>query len=734
MKVLRSYRVLRFALVLSAICAQCIALGNLALLVVAGTLASLSLVITEGPRAKFVPPWVARLLVLAVFLYSLFDVIGPVDQLPLVLGQFVVWLTIIKLYGKRTIEHEAQLLLLSVLLMTVGALYATGFLFGLLLIAWSGFGLLVLLLYQLRHGMETCQEERRLVIPVKKQQWSLQPIVGFRPSRAFRNNAVIFLLLGLIGSTALFIVTPRETLEVLPDAMIARDSGLERIALRPDRNILQSTRQVMTVSLQDIFGNTVHMPDGLRLRGKVLDAYLGNGVWEAHMQMKSTIISSATKMTPLTLTQTNRPTLLMVVEMQQPVARVYSLYRPVAIKTDPPSRIAIDLVNATMGLGIGSTPLRKYQVEIDYEKEVTSPFKTKRYSYSNENVHALALQLLADAGVDVEEIPSNPAANAQAAKALELYLRSDAFTYTTDGSTLTIAERAALELDDDPVATFLLTYKSGHCEFFATAMVAMCDTISLPARIVTGFYVDRWDDMTNKYIVLERDAHAWVEVETDPMAWVTFDPTPASLGSPTQQQSMTIIERMVYAWQQWEMAWTTNVIGYDALAQDKLLEYTTPYWREYGSAFINRLQLSYAWTMGVLGIGKSEKLWAKLIIGLLILVCFAVVLVRYRLRKIATTLSLSSAMQEHVPLASVLFYARLQRALARQGLIRPLFLPAKAWVSSLPLDKDSAELAISLTETYYKIRFGSYKPNRSERSELVQSATRFERLLQKGDV
>jgi hypothetical protein len=139
LKLLRPYRKLQFALVLTAILAQCVALANFPLLVVAGTLAFLSWHITEGPHGRAVPPWVARLLVLVVFLYAVFDAIGPVSRLPMALGQFAVWLTIIKLYGKRTGEFEAQILLLSLLLMTVGALYATNFLFGLMLVVWSGF-------------------------------------------------------------------------------------------------------------------------------------------------------------------------------------------------------------------------------------------------------------------------------------------------------------------------------------------------------------------------------------------------------------------------------------------------------------------------------------------------------------------------------------------------------------------------------------------------------------------
>ena len=117
MKLIHSYRVLRFSLVLFAILAQCVALTSIHLLVVAGTLAALSWYVTEGPRGKSIPPWISRLLVLAVFMFSVIDAFGPVTLLPLVLGRFVVWLTVIKLYGNRTIENEAQLLLLSMLLL-----------------------------------------------------------------------------------------------------------------------------------------------------------------------------------------------------------------------------------------------------------------------------------------------------------------------------------------------------------------------------------------------------------------------------------------------------------------------------------------------------------------------------------------------------------------------------------------------------------------------------------------
>lgn len=731
MKLLRSYRKLQFALVFTAILAQCIALANFPLLVVAGTLAFLSWYITEGPHGKSVPPWVARLLVLVVFLYAVFDAIGPVSRLPMALGQFVVWLTIIKLYGKRTGEFEAQILLLSLLLMTVGALYATDFLFGLMLVVWSGFAAWVLLLFQLHHGMKTMREERVLAVSKKHPTPLTRPVVGLHVKKEFRRTFTILLTLGLVSSFAFFLVTPRESFELLSDSFIARDSGLERIELDPERDTLLSTKQVMTVSLRDSSGTPIHMTQGLRLRGKVLDAYLGDGVWEAAMHMRSTVDTSESELTPIVETQSDRQTIFMEVVLQQPVNILYSLYRPISLETTPPTRISLNVFNSTMGLSLGSPMLRSYRVEVDFEKTVTSSSRQKRYFYSNDDVRDLAIQLLDDAGLQANEIQKNPLVNMQVAKVFASYLQSNEFRYTTDTSSLTIVDRVAFEEDDDPVATFLFTHKQGHCEFFAAAMVALCDTVDLPARIVTGFYVDRWDTMTSKYIVLERDAHAWVEVESEPMAWVTFDPTPAADGSPTQQKAMTFVQRIRYEWQLWEAAWTANVIGYDALAQGELLDFVGPFWRSHSSKLLEQCRKAYSWLVDWFDIGAAGRLWIDLVMSALALAGISMLLIRWRRRRTENILSISLSTQENVPTVHVEFYARVQRVLFRSGKVRPVFVPARTWIESLSLESESSTLAVSLTETYYQIRFGGYRPSRGARLKLMQAAHRFETLLQK---
>ncbi|MEQ8226041.1 MAG: transglutaminase-like domain-containing protein, partial [Candidatus Eremiobacterota bacterium] len=78
----------------------------------------------------------------------------------------------------------------------------------------------------------------------------------------------------------------------------------------------------------------------------------------------------------------------------------------------------------------------------------------------------------------------------------------------------------------DPVEEFLLEKKAAHCEYFATAMVILLRSASIPARYVTGYLVHEYNEHTCYYIVRDRDAHAWVEAFVDGH-WVTFDPTPA---------------------------------------------------------------------------------------------------------------------------------------------------------------------------------------------------------------
>jgi len=86
---------------------------------------------------------------------------------------------------------------------------------------------------------------------------------------------------------------------------------------------------------------------------------------------------------------------------------------------------------------------------------------------------------------------------------------------------------------------------------------------------------------------------------------------------------------------------------------------------------------------------------------------------------------------EDVTVASVEFYARLQNVFSRHGFVRPAYLPTQSWIISLGLRDDVDIIALQLTEMYYRIRYGGYRPARSVRLHLMQSVQQLDQLLQK---
>lgn len=79
----------------------------------------------------------------------------------------------------------------------------------------------------------------------------------------------------------------------------------------------------------------------------------------------------------------------------------------------------------------------------------------------------------------------------------------------------------------DPIYEFLVEDKSGHCEYFASAMAILLRMSGVPARVVGGFRVTEYNPIGGYHIVRERNAHAWVEAYLPKRGWTTYDPTPA---------------------------------------------------------------------------------------------------------------------------------------------------------------------------------------------------------------
>ena len=78
----------------------------------------------------------------------------------------------------------------------------------------------------------------------------------------------------------------------------------------------------------------------------------------------------------------------------------------------------------------------------------------------------------------------------------------------------------------DPIVEFLFRRRTGHCEYFASAMTLLARSRGIPARVVGGYRVTEKNEMGDYYVVRERNAHTWVEAWLPGQGWRTYDPTP----------------------------------------------------------------------------------------------------------------------------------------------------------------------------------------------------------------
>jgi hypothetical protein len=101
------------------------------------------------------------------------------------------------------------------------------------------------------------------------------------------------------------------------------------------------------------------------------------------------------------------------------------------------------------------------------------------------------------------------------ATAITNYLRA-AITYST---TVDIPPDGT-----DPLVWFIFNSRTGFCNYYATAEVILLRSIGIPARMVVGFAQGEFVP-PDRYVVVEKDAHAWPEVYFPGIGWVEFEPT-----------------------------------------------------------------------------------------------------------------------------------------------------------------------------------------------------------------
>jgi hypothetical protein len=230
-----------------------------------------------------------------------------------------------------------------------------------------------------------------------------------------------------------------------------------------------------------------------------------------------------------------------------------------------------------------------------------------------------------------------------------------------------------------PLTRFLLSSRSGHCEYFATATVLLLRQLGIPARYAVGYSVH--ETSGSGFVVRERDAHAWcLAWNRQKQIWEDFDTTPAS--------------------------WVAMEGGHSSLAD----------WISDARSWIGFQVAKLRWRQAHL---RLYLLWT-LVPVMAVLIYYIIFQRRTKARSSPKNVAAEIAVVW--PGHDSAFY-RLENKLAERGLPRQPGEPLSDWLERALTEPASAGLRAPLQELlqlHYRYRFDPHGLNDREKALLVQ--------------
>ncbi len=110
--------------------------------------------------------------------------------------------------------------------------------------------------------------------------------------------------------------------------------------------------------------------------------------------------------------------------------------------------------------------------------------------------------------------------------------------------------------EQTPLADFLLQSRRGHCEYFATSTVLLLRAAGIPARYATGFSVQEYSELEERFVVRRRHAHSWAlvwvngawrDVDTTPVEWAAVE----SAQAPWWQSAYDVGSWLAFLFAEW---------------------------------------------------------------------------------------------------------------------------------------------------------------------------------------
>ncbi len=702
-------------------------------------------------RPIAMPKFLVNLLVLISLLHAAFNVFGgglgevrfgtPIVS---ILAQFLVYIQLVKLFDRANPRDDGHVLGLSVFVVIGAILTSNQLIVGVLLIVYTPLVIAAAMMLQLIAGHRMAHESVSNPAALNSRDTTALPAAfpaGRGSSRDFRRAGIAAFLIIVSMATAAFVFTPRGLGENILGTFGRVGSGsrigfTDSIQLGRSGRLGSDSTPVMDVRVFDSQDQNIGAQLGtLYMRGAVNNHYNRQSKsWEFRPAPDFGLldINSLTPDTPTPFGLQRGATGV----IQQSItfrrgglrdSYLFTMWRPLAIQNvsrplriDPPGQERVIRVRDDEDPRLLTYTVRS---ALEYTDPTDVPRGNVRFQ--NERIRALALQLAERRGITGVPTEWPPDAIRRAISAFQDHLRSTC-TYTLN--------QFPPDDNEDPIEMFLFRTQQGHCEYFASALVAMCQSIGIDARIVAGYLAAQFDPSEGAFRVLESNAHAWAEVRLAPGRWQQFDPSPPDEVNREHRGTSGFFARLRRFYDAINFSWSSTVISFDRSKQAGLIGTGT-------AARANN------WSDRLRALNLLQRLRAASpgrLLGIALLAT-SVVLIAWTLRRFARPvvvrlLSLRSRRASRVPLDPHLrqllehagFYTRMLAALRGAGLEKPTATPPLTHAAHVALAHSTAGQDTELlSRLYYQIRFGR-RPLAPEQSAAAHAAlVRIEQTLRR---
>ena len=742
MNIYRRYHTVSHVSVLLGILTFCVADVHPGLALIAGVLIAGSWMLFRDTVVSPLPRWALNLLLLAatanMFRAAFASRLALQDDAIAILAEYLIYLQLIKLFESRTPRDQAQLLVLNVMLVIGAVLTSITLQVGVMLAIYAPTFLATVLLFQLFAGQHRAAAPRNK--PAESALAMTACATGSLPRDLRRVTAIALVLIGAVA-TLVFLLMPRsigdDVIGRWPRAAAGASSGFSDSVQLGGEGLISESRDVVLEF--DLYLNDQKITTELNkyLRGTVLDEYdIARGSWNRSSRLQALDKRASCLLRPgdseRGFRQLPQPTsedtawVQVVTVRNKTTEHLFALWRPVQVACESPNDIYLNVEDKTLRMpgrgGMLTYTVRSIKApdspapEPDERPEPDDRFARPRRAvpanpFLGSFIETYARSIIERAGL---ERTDDGHADQRILQLFERHLRDD-FTYTLN----LVAPPPGVE----PLEAFLTTTRSGNCEYFASAMVAMAQAIGIPSRIVTGYVTNEVDPVTGSYVVRKSHAHAWVEarveiVTDDPAdgqltpewipTWRTFDPTPPSELRALNQPPTGIIGWAQRALDRAQQLWIKGIIAFNADRQHEVLEQTGV-----TSLGIDSLSRIFDAIPGA-PVRKLVQFTATALISFLVLI-FGL----FFLRNMLTWSSTRAVRRVHrwwisrsdpaaaSRLRHLDIYDRMLRTLARAGFPKPASLPPLAFARSLrERSPDIASRVERLALLYYAVRFG----------------------------